>query len=162
MRISETWTYPTTPEQVWAVMCDTGFQDRKCAEAGATAYETSVTPDDRGGAVIRAERTMPTEGVPDQFRSLVGSTVQVVETQTWHGPDADGSRTGSVDVRIQGAPLTMTGDLSMRADTEGTTLSLDGKLKARIPLLGGKIEKSVAPLIVKAIRTEARVGAEYL
>ena len=44
----------------------------------------------------------------------------------------------------------------------GTRIDLDGDLKAKIPLLGGKIEKAAEGPILGAIEKEQEVGTAWL
>lgn len=161
MKISESWTYPAATDRVWAMVSDKAFQDAKCVDAGATAHETSVTPQGEG-AVIVASRDMPTDGVPEQLRSLIGKTITVVETQTWSGPAADGSRTATLEVVMKGQPIGMKGTASMKPAGEGTEVTIEGDLKAKIPLIGGRIEKAAAPVVIDSVRAEAGVGRTFL
>ena len=48
---------------------------------------------------------MPAE-VPDFMKKIVGETVDVVQTEDWGAPDADGQRTADVVVQIKGQPPT--------------------------------------------------------
>jgi hypothetical protein len=41
-------------------------------------------------------------------------------------------------------------------------MRVDGKLKASIPLLGGKVEKSAAPAVIDGIHQEGRTGRAWL
>ncbi|KNX37708.1 DUF2505 domain-containing protein [Luteipulveratus halotolerans] len=161
MKISVDWTYTAAPDEVWAMTSSTEFQDRKCADAGAQSYDSSVTADgDR--TVIVTTREMATEGVPDALRSLAGRTVTITETQTWGPAAADGSREAEVRVEAKGQPVSMNGKVRMAPAADSTAVSLTGDLKARVPLVGGRIEKAVAPVIEAAARSEAEVGEEWL
>lgn len=161
MKITQEWTYDASPEDVWAMTVDTGFQDRKCEAAGATSYETSVTEQGQD-TVIVATRVMPTDNLPDQLRSLVGKSVDVTETQVWGPADADGSRTATIDVAMKGQPISLKGKASSRVNGGQTELKVDAELKAKIPLIGGRIEKATAPAIIEAIEAEAAAGREWL
>ena len=44
----------------------------------------------------------------------------------------------------------------------GSQMRIDGDLKASIPLLGGKIEKSAAPAVIDGIQQEGRTGRAWL
>ncbi|AKU16248.1 DUF2505 domain-containing protein [Luteipulveratus mongoliensis] len=161
MKITVDWTYDAPPAEVWAMTASKDFQDRKCKEAGAASYQTSVTADgDR--TVIVATREMATDGVPEQLRAVVGRTVTITETQTW-GPDrGDGSREATIQVVMKGQPVGMEGRAVSRPEGSGTRIVIDGDVKARIPLFGGRVEKAVAPVIKAAASSEAAVGREWL
>ncbi|WP_018155375.1 DUF2505 domain-containing protein [Demetria terragena] len=161
MKISETWSYDAPANQVWDMLIDPAFQERKCAASGALSYDTSID----GGAekaTIEVSREMPTDDLPSQVKRFLSGGLTVVETQAWEEADANGSRRGTITVLIKGTPAAMRGSLTLTADGETTHVAIDADLKAGIPLVGGQIEKAAAPAIVSGIRVEAREGQAYL
>jgi Protein of unknown function (DUF2505) len=162
MKISETWRYDASPDQVWAMLTDTAFQERKCAASGALSYDTSIAERDDGSATIVVSREMPTDDLPSQVRRFLSGGLVVEETQSWGPADGSGSRTGTARVVIKGTPAAMKGSLEMVADGDVTRLALDADLKAGVPLIGGQIERSAAPAIVAGIQVEAEEGRAYL
>ncbi|HET8766079.1 DUF2505 domain-containing protein [Phycicoccus sp. M110.8] len=161
MKIARTLEYAATPDEVFAVLADVAFQEAKCAATGAISYTASVTAEG-DATVIRTERELPADGLPDFARSMVGNTLKVVETQTWQAAGADGARTGTVAMTVPGAPITLKGTLALESGGPGTVEHLDGDLKASIPLVGGKIEKAAAPAIEDAITIEGKTAHEWL
>lgn len=151
-----------TPEEVYAVITNSAFQDEKCAATSeAGAYEVAVT-EGAGGRTVHTSRQLPSTGLPDVARSFVGDTLTVVEDYAWGAPAADGSRQASVDMHVKGAPLTMKGTLRLVPDGAGSAQVLDAELKANVPFLGGTIEKSASGPINAAIELEARMIRERL
>ena len=161
MKIARTIEYAATPEEVFAVLADTSFQEAKCAATAAISHQASV---EAAGdqTVIRTERVLPADGLPDFAKSMVGNTLKVVETQTWSSAGPDGSRTGTVEMSVPGAPITLRGKLSLAPGGTGTVEKLDADLKASIPLVGGKIEKAAAGPIEEAITIEGTTAQEWL
>lgn len=161
MKISATLDYAATPQQVFAMLIDEGFQTRKCEATGALRHTVSIsTEGDR--TIIVSSRDLPTDEFPDFVKGLVGATLAVTETQDWGPPGADGSRQGALTVDIAGAPIDLAGSLSLEPGGQGSVESVQGDLKARIPLLGGRIEKAAAPAIESAIRVEREVAEAWL
>lgn len=161
MKISATFDYAATPQEVFAMLADEDFQARKCAATGALRHSVSVSTQGER-TVIVSHRDLPTQDFPDFVRSLVGATLAVVETQDWGPPGPDGARQGRLTVDIVGAPIDLAGTLSLAPDGRGSVESIDGDLKARIPLIGGKIEQAAAPAIESAIRAERETGQAWL
>ena len=161
MKIATTIEYAATPEEVFAVLADQAFQEAKCAATAAVSHSASVTTSG-ADTVIRTERVLPADDLPDFARSMVGDTLKVVETQTWGPAGADGSRTGRVQMSVSGAPVTLDGTLRLAPGGPGTVETLDSELKAKLPLIGGKIEKAAAPAIRDAIDIEGRTAQEWL
>lgn len=161
MNISATFDYAATPDEVFAMLADQEFQARKCVATGALSHSVSISAHgDR--TVIVSSRKLPTEGFPDFVKSLVGATLGVTETQDWGPAGADGARQGRLTVDIGGAPIDLVGTLSLARDGQGSVESVNGDLKARIPLIGAKIEQAAAPAIESAIRVEKETGQAWL
>ncbi|MEO6142382.1 MAG: DUF2505 domain-containing protein [Dermatophilaceae bacterium] len=161
MKITATFDYAGTPHDVFAMLIDEEFQARKCVATGALSHSVSVrAQDDR--TVIVSNRELPTDGFPDFVKSLVGATLAVTETQDWGPAGPGGARQGRLTVDIAGAPIDLAGTLSLAPAGEGSVESVEGELKARIPLIGGKIEKAAAPAIESAIRAERETGQAWL
>jgi len=161
MKISETITYAASPETVYAMVTDPAFQERKCLDAGAQQHEAAVSPAG-GGARVVTKRDLPANGLPDFAKSVVGPTLSVTETYEWGAPAADASRSGTLTVEVAGAPVALRSTIRMAASGGGTQITIQGDLKASIPLFGAKIEKAAAPAVIGAIRSEQRTGNAWL
>ena len=161
MKISATFDYAATPHDVFAMLIDEDFQARKCVATGALSHSVSVSAQgDR--TVIVSNRDLPTDGFPDFVKSLVGATLAVTETQDWGPAGPDGARQGRLTVDIAGAPIDLAGTLSLAPAAQGSVETVDGDLKARIPLIGSKIERAAAPAIESAMRAERETGQAWL
>ena len=161
MKIAKTIEYAATPDEVFAVLSDARFQEAKCAATAAIKHSASVkTVGDR--TVITTERILPSDGLPDFATAMVGETLKVTETQDWGPASADGSRRGTVEMAVAGAPIALNGTLAIAPGGPGTVEKVDAELKAKIPLIGGKIEKAAAPPIEEAIDIEAQTAHEWL
>jgi hypothetical protein len=153
--------YAADPATTFAMLLDPQFQEEVCRATGAVSQEVSVDPTPHG-ATIRTVRELPTADFPDFVRTFVGDTVHVVRVDTWGPAAVDGSRDGTIVVEIKGAPVRLDGTITMRPDGGGVVESVEGNLKASVPLLGGKVEKAVEPSIRSAVATEEKVGVRWL
>lgn len=162
MRIDTRIAYAAPPAEVSTMTFDRDFQARKCEATGAVSYRVDLTAEPTGGAQIKTERKMPTDGFPDFVRSMVGATVDVVEIDDWSAAGPDGGRSGSITVTISGAPLQLTGSLTLRPTPGGAVVTIDADLKASIPFLGGQLEKAAEPAIMAAIQAEERTAQVWL
>ncbi len=162
MRVTAAIRYDADPATVFAMLTDHAFQERKLAQTGALSWQVRVEQPN-GGAVITSHRALPTDQIPDAFRALAGQQIDVTQTETWGPAAADGSRTGTLEVELGGAPIKLLASLSLSATSDGTTAErVDGELKARVPLLGGKIERAAEPAVRAAIDAEQRSGRAWL
>ncbi|MEO7752547.1 MAG: DUF2505 domain-containing protein [Terracoccus sp.] len=161
MRITEKIDYPAGPATVFAMLTTEAFQERKCAEAGALSHGVDIT-ETGGGARIITNRDLPTDGLPDFAKSMVGNRLAITETYVWAAESGDGTRPGTLTVEVAGAPVALHATVRMAPGGSGTTIAIDGDLKASIPLFGGKVEKASAPAVIDAIRGEQRTGTAWL
>jgi hypothetical protein len=161
MKISATIDYAATPDEVFAMLADEDFQNRKCIATGATTHTVSISSqDDR--TIIVSNRDMPTDDFPSFVQSMTGDTLTVTETQDWGRPGTDGVRRGTITVDMAGAPLDLHGTLVLAPGGKGSVETVDAELKAKIPILGRKIEQAAAPAIQSAIRVESETGEAWL
>ena len=161
MKISTAIDYAATPEAVFAMLADKDFQARKCAATGARSHSVSIS-EHGDHTVIVSTRDLPTDGFPDFVKNMVGDTLVVTETQDWGPPGAEGARQGSLTVEIAGAPVDLDGTLSLAPGGQGTVETVEGHLKARVPLIGSMVENAAAPAIRSAIRVESETGQAWL
>jgi hypothetical protein len=161
MRITETIDYAAPPDAVFAMITDEAFQERKCVEAGAMRHDVAVAQNGSGARVV-TNRDLPTDDLPDFAKSLVGGRLAITETYDWGGAAADGARDGSLTVEVAGAPVALRARVRLVPAGSGTAITIDGDLKASIPIFGGKVEKAAAPAVVDAIRSEERTGSRWL
>ena len=161
MQISESFTYPAPVDTVFAMMTDEEFQSRKCEATHAITHSESVTVTSTEATVVTT-RELPTSGFPDFVRSFVGQTIQVVETINYPPADADGSRIGDLNITMGTAPIGLIGTIRLDPIAEGTQVTVDGELKARVPFIGGKVEEAAAPSALAGIRKEHKVGIAWL
>ena len=161
MKISATIDYAATPQAVFAMLADQDFQARKCAATGARSHTVSISTQGDHTTIV-STRDLPTDDFPNFVKSMVGATLAVTETQDWGPPGAHGTRQGTLTVNIAGTPIDLAGTLSLGPGGRGSVESVQGDLKARIPLFGGKIEMAAAPAIESAIRVETETGQAWL
>jgi hypothetical protein len=161
MRITETIDYAASPDAVFAMLTDPAFQEAKCIEAGSARHESAVTSTGDGARIV-TRRELPADDLPDFVRSIVGDTLSVTETYDWAGAAAGGSRDGTLVVEVAGAPLALRAKVRLTAAGSGTSMTIDGDLKASIPLVGGRVEKAAAPAVVHAIHGEERTGRRWI
>ncbi|MGB8384200.1 MAG: DUF2505 domain-containing protein [Dermatophilaceae bacterium] len=161
MHIVDVFEYPASPDEVFVMMTDEEFIERKCAAQHATNYSAAVELDG-DEAIAIAKRELPTRGFPDFLRSLVGNSILVVETVQWSGARASGARTARLTVTMGSAPIGLTGTITLEPGGLGTIVTYDADLKARVPLVGGKVEQAAKPTLLTGMRKEFETGQAWL
>lgn len=149
-------------DRVAALLADERFVAEKVAATGALQQQVDVVGTSDDAFTVTTRRQMPTTAVPAQFRSLIGSTLEVRQVEAWE-PPAVGERRGTVVVEITGAPVRLTGTMRLTQQPDGTTVQeYDGHLKASVPLFASAVEQATAGAIREAIAVEERTAAAWL
>jgi hypothetical protein len=162
MDLSAEINYPgATPDEAFALVIDPKFRSAVCEATMALGYDVGIDETDDGGASVRVDRTMPSQG-PDFVKKLVGQTLDTRQTEDWSAPDAEGRRTADILIAVLGQPAKMTGTVVLEPTPDGCHQILSGQVKVSIPFLGGKIEPEVAKAIVAGIKVEEKTGREWL
>ncbi|GEN81653.1 DUF2505 domain-containing protein [Actinotalea fermentans] len=161
MHLHATLHYDAGVARVGRMLADTGFVEEKLLASGALSHHANVVGDPDRGFTVTTRREMPTDSIPPQFRTFVGSTLEVRHVEAWE-PLVDGERKGSVVLEIVGAPVRFTGRLQLAPDGEGTVVEVDGELKATLPLFASALEEAASGAVRGALDAEQGAGAAWL
>lgn len=161
MHFSATIDYPADPAAVAAMLADDAFVERRAAATGATSHSHEIVRDGETFTVT-TRLQMPTTMVPASFRSLVGATLDVRMVEAWGAPAADGSRSSTLSLDIQGVPVRVTGAQHLRPTAGGTEETYDGEVTASVPLFGKPIEKAATDAVGTVVDAEKEIGTAYL
>jgi hypothetical protein len=153
-------TYDAGPEDVFTMISDPSFRETACQATHAVSYDVSVTEfgDD---VVVRVERELPTDRIPDFAKKFVGATITVVQTETWHPAAADGARTADVRGEIRGTPASFSGTAALTPSGSGTVQSADLEVKVAVPLVGKRVEPYIAEAIEASMTKEQEIGQTW-
>lgn len=154
MQLTYKHTYNGTPEQVVALMRNKDFIIDVAKHAGATSHDVQID-----GNVTQLRMSLP---VPGDVAKFVGKDVDLSQRFEWAEPAADGTSTGQVNVSVKGLPVTVEATAVLRPTGAATTGEYSGDLRVKIPLVGGKVEKMVAPFIEQAFAGIERRAQEWL
>lgn len=136
------------------MLTDQGYLEQVCVASQSMSYSATVD-----GAVTRTERTLP---APESAARFTGATLVVQDETTWGAAGGDGARSANVRMTVAGQPVTMNATMTVQPDGPGSVVSLEGQLKAAIPLFGKKVEQSAAPAVLAGFRTQQQVGLDWL
>jgi hypothetical protein len=149
-------------ETAYTTLVDPAFLTARLAELGGHDAELAdhrVEPDGRVG--YRLRQGVDAQHLPTAIRTLLGGNLTVDRTETWR-PDDTGGYSGTVAVTIPGMPGELGGSTRLTETPGGSTLYLDGSVRIPIPLVGGRIEETVADQIVKLLDSEHTFAEKWL
>jgi len=164
MRINATIDYPGSPQQVASMLANPEYLRARVTYGGATIEQSDVVGNPEEGFTATTRGKLPSSTIPQQVRGFVGDSLEVRQVEAWEPADANGQRRGTIVIEISGAPVRLTGTrrISPNADGQTCTDSIEGELKASIPLLGPSIEQAAAPAVYAAIEAERKAAAIWL
>jgi hypothetical protein len=160
MDVQKDITLPADPAAVLRLWLDPAFHQRRCEAAHAVHYEVNVDPvgATTAPATVTTSRALPTDRLPDLVRSFVGQTLTLVERIDWTDESS-----AAVHVRVEGAPITLTGAYALGPAPEGgSRLAVRAEVKATVPIIGRKIEQMVLPVMQSALDADERLAREAL
>lgn len=132
--------YNASSDVVMKMMTDKKFHCDRLEMQGEKVYEVVSHQSDAKNFSIKFKRKT--------------KAVTVQHEDSWN----IASKKGKVVVELQGMPVEMTAETSLRDEGKGCVLTYDWNIHSKVPLVGGKIEKSIAAENEKAIPEQARIG----
>ncbi|MFI7067282.1 DUF2505 domain-containing protein [Kribbella sp. NPDC050124] len=160
MELKLSASYDATPEEVFAIVTDATFREQACQKTKALSYSVEVT-ESGGDTIVKVQREMPSDDVPDIARKFVGQTLTVVQTETWHPAAADGSRKADVSGEISNTPVTLKGKAEITPSGASTVQAIELDVKVAVPLIGKKIEPFVVDAIRSGLQKEHELGRDW-
>lgn len=142
-------TFRAISSERWPAAVAAALKDDSRVESRETLPDGSIK--------LVHSRALP-DGVPGFLQKFLPKDGRVTQTDTWEGSArADGSRHGSWHIAFAGAPGEIGGATALVPNGGTTTWTVDGEGRVKIPLIGGKAEGFIAPLVEKVIVKQAPV-----
>lgn len=154
--------YDAPIADVAAMMSDREFVEHKVAASKPTTSRVDVKVAADGAFTIDTTRALPTDHLPAAAQRLVGRTIEIALIERWGPADDDGSRQGTIDLRVVGKPASASGTATMTTAGAGTVLVYEGTVEAKVPLIGGKLEEQAVQQVQSVLELERSVGAAWL
>lgn len=159
--IDEIQHYDASPAEVFKMLSDTAYIEKKYLASGTIEASAQVIEDPDGKISIVGRRVLPAK-LPSFAKKFVGETIVLTETQNWRPASADGSRAAGFVVDFDNNPISFSGAVELKPSGEGTDVETKGAIKCSVAFVGGKIEKVAQGWIVKFLKKEEEVGNEWL
>lgn len=148
-------------DTVAALLADPDFATARGQGLDGATADAIVTGTVEEGFSISIRRTVPAASIPAEFRSFVGSELDVRYSEAWE-PAAGNIRDGTFAVEILGSPGHANGNLRIQAEGDITRFAAVGTVDVRVPLVGPMIERAVAAAVVRGLQAELAVADEWL
>lgn len=156
MKFSHEIRYAAGADDVYAMLGEQAFREQVCEASGTLAHTVQVTPSGTGMNVV-VDRTMPADGIPSFATKFVGDKIQVVQHETWAGPNG-----AKLEVTIPGKPGHIKGTAEVARSGDDVVETVVLEISVHIPFVGGKIEGLIGDKLLSSLRAENRVGRTWL
>lgn len=156
MKFSHRMTYAAAPADVLAMLADPKFREKVCEAMRAVRIDVRIDGTADSMAVV-VDQTQPAKGIPSFAKKFVGEEIQIVQHEQWKGGTG-----ASLKVEIPGKPGALDGSIGLAEQDGGTVETVQGDIRVKIPILGGKLEALIGDLLASALRAEERVGKAWL
>lgn len=154
MRFDYTQHYARTPAQVVGLLRDPGFVAEVARRAEAHSHTTDVTDE---GVTLTLMLPAPPQATP-----LIGTTVTVEQAFRFDQPAPGGSITGTTTTVVPGTPISAHATVTLDPAADAATVAhIVGEVNARVPLIGGRLERLAEPLVARALREIELAAADW-
>lgn len=138
------FTYKQDPDTVFKFLSDP-----------ATVRARSEAFGERGMQITESNGTITNRrevdaDVPAIAKKVLKPTNTVTEVKAWNAA----TKTATMSVDIQGAPIKVAGNIRLTPSGTGTEYTVDFQVTCKIPLIGGQIEKHATGQTEDGMRRE--------
>ena len=157
MKIDIKAKYPASSAVVLKAFMDKQFHEKKMGVLGIKEFKV-VGHDAKGDDFrIKIERKVPL-APPGVVSKFVPANATVVSEERWNSA----SKTGKVKVEPQGIPVEISSNVRFADDASGCTITYAFEINAKVPLVGGTLEKFIAGDMEQKFAAEAKAAITLL
>jgi hypothetical protein len=148
--MTSSYSFARDVETVFDKLTDPDFLVERCVALGEKNIQCDVESDGRVTTVVLT-RTIKRD-LPAVLAKIFGAENRMVMTEKWE--DIGRNKIGSYIVDVQGQPVTLSAKFKLKSTDNGCEYSIDYTCKAKIPLLGGKVEEFILSQTESGMRKE--------
>jgi Protein of unknown function (DUF2505) len=152
---------PASVEQIHSAFGREDYWLARLEPGGATTTLDSLIVDDDGTVTARVTQHLGRQLLPGPVATLIAGDLKIVHTETWR-PVGDGQVRGQV--RVAASPGLGSGDAEawLEPSGNGSQMRFVLRVEVKIPLLGGKLEKSMGAGLIKNIPVLQQFTARWI
>lgn len=156
MRFSHELSYDASPEEVYAMLADPEFRERVSLAREVVSFDVTLTPTGSGFTLVN-DQIQPTAGLPAFAKKFAGETTKAIQREEWKNHSS-----GTLTIETPGKPTSMNGTITLSGSGGGTVERVELEIKAKVPLIGGKLESLMAEQVREGMDVEHQVGQAWL
>lgn len=154
---------PASVEQVHAAFGREDYWLARFAAGDAAASTTldSLDVDADGTVTVRVTQHLGRQLLPGMVAKLVPGDLKVVNCETWR-PIGDRQVRGQINVSATGGLGSGRAEAWLAPASDGSQLRYAVRVQVKIPLVGGKLEKSIGAGLAKSIPAVHRFTTTWI
>lgn len=152
---------PATVEQIHAAFGREDYWVARIAAGAATTTLDSLIVDTDGTVTVRATQHLGRQLLPGPIAKVVPGELKLLHHETWT-PVGDREVRGQVNVSAFGGIGSGGAEAWMTPAGGGATLRFAVKVEVKIPLVGGRLEKSIGAGLAESIPALERFTTTWI
>ncbi|WP_214368054.1 DUF2505 domain-containing protein [Pseudonocardia sp. H11422] len=152
-------------DEVYATMVDPDYLRARLEHLGGPGAGLQEHTADVHGARYRLRHGLDAEHLPPIVQKVLTDDIVIERSERWTRT-GEGRYDGEVTVRIPGTPASATGWMRLAdlngADAGTSEFVVHADVTVRVPLIGGKIEATVAEQVTRLLASETAFTLDYL
>lgn len=152
---------PATVEQLHAAFSSEDYWAARFAASDANTVLNSLIVEADGTVTMSASQYLGHQLLPGVVAKLVGGDLKILLSETW-GPITDRQVRGQVTVSAPGGLGSGCAEASLTPVGNGSQMRFVTTVEIKIPLVGGKFEKSIGADLAKSIPAMERFTAKWI
>ena len=157
MKVRHSVRYEAPIADVYAMLTDPVFREKAAVAQDATDVKVSVD-----GQKLTLDMQASNSGLPGFAQKFAGDRTHSITSELWSDGSVTGDWVAEFSVSTPGKPTSITGSRRLVADGDGTLDTFEGECKAKVPLIGGKLEGIMAGQFTGGLDKEHAVGIAWL
>ncbi|QGG95782.1 DUF2505 domain-containing protein [Actinomarinicola tropica] len=160
MELEADHTFEAPPHEVVDAMVDPGFAEQLVALPDVSDVEVIGSGQEAARRWLSVRMVYGGSLDPIAAKVLGSSSPSWIQTYRLDRPGVPGEL--EITPEHHGSLLTCRAEIVVSEHPDGTRRTLRGELSVRVPLVGGKAERALAPAIRRRIDVEAQLLARWL
>lgn len=152
MKLMHSVRYDAPIGDVYAMLTDPAFREKASWAQQVDSVDVTVK-----GTEVRVDMRQPNTDIPAFARKIAGASTHAIQSEDWNGVDS-----ADFSITTPGIPAGIRGTRTLVVDGEGTLDTFDGEAKAKVPLIGGKLESLIGGKLKDGWDIEHGVGVAWL
>ena len=146
-------------EKVHQALSTRAYWDHEVATIGDEPGKVNEFADNP----VKAElfELLPKDALPEAVRGFVSQDLKLKRVVSMEALDGN-KASGQISADVKGAPVSISGDLTLTGEGDKTTLTTDSAVNVKIPMMGSVLEPKVAEWLGAFLDREASILEKWI